>query len=73
MLSMWDRKDTDRPTFSSIVATISSFLEFTSDYLDLGGFEKKYKPDQQKDDPEFSIKRVPSSPNDYVIAGSQTE
>ena len=74
MLSTWDQKGHDRPTFSSLVATLSSYLESTSDYLDLGGFVKPGgKPDKQEEeeDSELGLRRIPSSPNDYIIAGAQ--
>ena len=66
---MWDRKDTARPAFFDIVATLSSYLEVTSDYLDLGDFPKESKPEQQADEECVSgrcIKHIPSNPNDYV-------
>ena len=74
MLSTWDPRDDDRPTFSSLVATLSSYLESTSDYLDLGGFDKPSKSDkqeQQEDDSELSLACIPSCPNDYIIASPQ--
>lgn len=77
MLSMWDRKDVLRPTFSDIVATLSSYLEYTSDYLDLGAFDGDSKPDLktteiEEEDPKHRFNRIPSSPNDYFIAGSES-
>lgn len=74
MLSFWDRKPEARPDFSSIVKTLSSYLETTSDYLDLTTFVNKEKatttPEatETEDDPEHSITRIPSSPNNYYVA-----
>lgn len=71
MLTFWDRKPEDRPTFSSIVQSLSSYLESTSDYLDLSTVVNKEnnttKPEIEED-PEHSIKRVQSTPNNYYTA-----
>lgn len=78
MLSMWDRRADDRPTFTDLVSTLSSYLEVTSDYLDLSGLEKSPckpckldKVENLLKDKELNIKRIPSNPNDYVLANGQ--
>lgn len=35
MLSFWEYKEEARPDFSTIVSTLSNYLESTSDYLNL--------------------------------------
>ena len=78
MLSSWDRKPEDRPTFSNIVQTLSSYLESTSDYLDLTTIVDKEKhiaklePTKIEEDPEHSITRIPSNPNDYYTADPES-
>lgn len=81
MLSFWERKDEARPNFSSIVNTLSSYLESTSDYLDLTALIDKEKTQENigakepqtieiEDSPEHSIRHVPSNPNDYYVANA---
>lgn len=76
MLSTWDRKDVLRPTFSDLVSTLSSYLEYTSDYLDLNPSDKISKPDPKtngiEEDPKHIINRIPSTQNDYFNAGSDS-
>ena len=76
MLEFWERKDEARPDFSTIVTTLSSYLETTSDYLDLTLIEKEkavIDDTTQKtvleDRPGHSITRFVSNPNDYYVAG----
>ena len=76
MLSCWERKENSRPTFSSIVSTLVSYMEISSDYLDLSTFkaasadEKNPPPESiQVPDDKHGLFRVVSNPNDYYKAG----
>ena len=41
MLQCWESEPERRPTFSSIVDTLSRFLEAMVDYMDIGTFASK--------------------------------
>ena len=76
MCSFWDHKADQRPTFSTVVTKFSSYLATSSDYLDLSDLPKDDSKavvpttnDITDGDPEHSITRIPSSPNDYFVAG----
>lgn len=75
MCSFWEHKDDGRPTFSTIVTKFSSYLATSSDYLDLSNLPEddcKTVPTANaiiEDAPEHSITHVPSSPNEYYVAG----
>lgn len=78
MLSFWNCKPEERPDFTSIVYTLSNYLEITSDYLDLSVMVKDSSQDKVpnyveaqavEEDPECSLTHVPAKANNYYLAG----
>ena len=69
MLSCWERKENSRPTFSSFVSTLVSYMEILSDYLAFkaaSADEKNPSPESiQVPDDKHGLFRVVSNPNDY--------
>lgn len=74
MLSFWEYKEEARPDFSTIVSTLSNYLESTSDYLNLNvALDKELMHSasgKNKDSAKHTINRILSDPNDYYQPGS---
>lgn len=84
MLSFWEYKEEARPDFSTIVSTLSNYLESTSDYLNLNvALDKELMHSASGDsakrtsatsssgkNAERTINRILSNPNDYYQPGS---
>lgn len=66
MLSFWNHKAEERPDFTSIVNTLSNYLEITADYLDLTAItEDCTKAQTVEVDLEHSLTHVPAQANEY--------
>lgn len=71
MLSFWSEKPEDRPNFSSIVDTLTSYMIATADYLDLTAVEGKKSTPLIKECPAGDYSVASPIRKDHLEAGPE--